>query len=112
MVYYEGAAGDCSTRPGGPGRLLPRAMARRNRQMSLILADQYSATTQAVSEAIADSIQRDEVVMIECVRDGIWGAVTEELDVACDGNVENGEVMEYWGKTDDGDDWRVHVRRA
>lgn len=35
-----------------------------------------------------------------------------DLMIACDDWVESGTVCEYWGTTDNGDEWRVHLRGA
>ena len=32
-----------------------------------------------------------------------------ELKSLSDDSVENGDVIEYWGTDDDGDEWRVHL---
>ena len=77
----------------------------------MINADHYSATTQAVSDAIDQSVAQTEIVTIEAVRS--LDAVLEELGRECEGSVEDGEgPYEYWGTDLDGVEWRVHVARA
>ena len=54
--------------------------------------------------AIQKSIMQDRIVTIEAPAP----ADIEKLKNECDDWVENGSVIEFWGK-DDGDNWRVHV---
>lgn len=78
-----------------------------------ITADHYSATTQAVRDAIDASIRENRIPTIECLSDDTFGAVKRELLAECEG--EDGET--YWGVAldDEGearDDWRVRVVRG
>jgi hypothetical protein len=54
-------------------------------------------------EAIQISVSENRIVHLG----GIEGA--NDLLVACDDDVVNGSVHEYWGTTEDGRAWRVHV---
>ena len=59
-------------------------------------------------KAIARSISHTEIVTI----DGN-GADMQDLSLQCEDSVDavsSYGVVEYWGTTDDGDEWRVHVR--
>lgn len=77
-------------------------------QSSLIHADTYYATSQAVSDAIDRSISHQEIVTIRTGRH--YEAVCMWLAEACeDSVVASGSLTEFWGRNDDGDAWRVHV---
>jgi propanediol utilization protein len=55
-------------------------------------------------QAIEQSVRQDEIVHIE------WSSEAEETLLAeCDASVDAYGVTEYWGTTEDGHDWRVHV---
>lgn len=59
-------------------------------------------------EAILESITQNRIVIIEtATSDDV-----ESLKLASDDWVENGSIIEFWGRDDDGDDWRVHVERG
>lgn len=32
-----------------------------------------------------------------------------DLSVACEDNVVNGTIREFWGTDEDGNEWRVHI---
>lgn len=38
-------------------------------------------------------------------------ALHEDLLVECEDSTENGAVVEYWGTTESGQAWRVHLTR-
>jgi hypothetical protein len=52
-------------------------------------------------EAIEQSISQNEIV--HCVLSDL-----PEIELACDGTVENGEVIEFWGMDDNNNEWRIH----
>lgn len=60
--------------------------------------------------AIQQSIRQDEIVVLP-YSDGLAG----DLFIECDGCAERPAtdisyaVIEYWGKTEDGFNWRVHL---
>lgn len=35
----------------------------------------------------------------------------EVLEMECDDSVDTGEIVEFWGTTEDGCEWRVHLER-
>lgn len=56
-------------------------------------------------QAIEESASRNRIVTID-------DAAAEDIEVlklAADDWVENGPVIEFWGRDDDGDNWRIHV---
>lgn len=55
--------------------------------------------------AIARSSSHNEIVTIDFDAES-----AKELQLACDDSVDANDVTEYWGTTDAGDEWRVHVR--
>lgn len=60
-------------------------------------------------DAINESISTDSIVHVLSL-----DVVQIELLRECEnwsetGEDENGAIYEYWGTTDDGDTWRVHV---
>ena len=57
--------------------------------------------------AIARSVSHGEIVTVED-EPGLQDA----LLCACDDHVSANDVHEFWGTTDDGDEWRVHVTLA
>ncbi len=61
----------------------------------------------AAERAIARSISHDEIVTID-----YHAEASEELQLTCDDWVVNTAygLTEYWGTTDDGNEWRVHIR--
>lgn len=65
-----------------------------------------------VAKAIRQSVQQNEIVTINFNRVNYDSEIPTDLLVACDDSVENGEVTEYWGTDDDGNEWRVHIRHA
>ena len=57
-------------------------------------------------QAIAESAAHDKVVRLE------WDVFLEwDLLMECEDHGANGGVTEYWGTTDDGNEWRVHLTR-
>lgn len=59
-----------------------------------------------IAYAIDESILRDRIVYVPDTP-----ANRGMLGSACDGSAE-GDVLEYWGERDDGQEWRVHIRLA
>lgn len=59
------------------------------------------------ARAVARSVSHGEIVTV-CDE----GELCDELTALADDSAVNGTVVEFWGTTDDGDQWRVHVRRA
>jgi len=63
--------------------------------------------SKTAAELIAQSIEHDQIAHAD------WtDTLADDLEAAADDSVRNGEVTEFWGETDDGDDWRVHLRHA
>lgn len=63
--------------------------------------------TTTVAQAIEQSVAQDETVHIE------WTAeAAADLAVECDDSAETETVVEYWGTTEDGATWRIHLDRA
>lgn len=66
-----------------------------------------TARDEAVQEAndlIGQSIEHDEIAH------GEWtDALADELAAQSDDWTTNGDVIEFWGSDDDGNDWRVHL---
>jgi hypothetical protein len=58
-------------------------------------------------EAIYESIVRNRIVTIDY--DPHEYAYLEEH---CDNSVDNGLETEFWGRDEDGDDWRVHLVKS
>jgi len=61
-------------------------------------------------EAIDSSVTQNQIVTLRLTADEQVD-VTDELLAECDDSVENDTVCEYWGKTENGDAWRVHITR-
>lgn len=62
------------------------------------------------ADLIARSIEHDEIARAE------WTQALEDDLIAPVGggredHAENGDVVEFWGTTDAGEEWRVHLRR-
>lgn len=55
--------------------------------------------------AIKRSISHHEIVTLDYDSDAM-----ADLAAECEDHVTANEVEQYWGTTDDGDEWRVHVR--
>ena len=55
-------------------------------------------------DAIARSISHDEIVHLDYASD-----IALDLRDVCDDSVTNDDVTEYWGHTETGDAWRVHL---
>jgi hypothetical protein len=66
----------------------------------------YSTTTQAVSDAIARSVSRNEIVYLDHS-----DAAEEYLSAECEDRAEGAELVEFWGIDCDGNEWRVHLDR-
>ncbi len=60
-----------------------------------------------VEQAIYRSDSYTEVVTLE-----YSDARAEALLAASDDSVDAGRVVEFWGTSEAGDEWRVHLRRA
>ena len=62
--------------------------------------------TRIVKNAIVESILRNRIVTISNPSEA------DELDLLCasDDSAQAGSIMEYWGKDEDGDNWRIHTR--
>jgi hypothetical protein len=77
----------------------------------LINARRYSATSQAIEDAIALSIRHTEIVHID--PGPYYDAIASELRDACDGTSDGNDETEFWGVVHNDDDepqeWRVHV---
>lgn len=70
------------------------------------------STRTVAANAIARSASHNEIVTIDLSR-GYDSAVLSDLLVACDDWVDADEdTTEYWGTTDRGEEWRVHVRHG
>jgi hypothetical protein len=62
-------------------------------------------------EAIARSISHNEIVHVDLTATPYDSAITTDLLVACDDWADaSPEVTEYWGTSESGAEWRVHVR--
>ena len=57
--------------------------------------------------AIARSVSHDEIVHLD--HDA---AVAADLLVACEDSTTSDTEAEYWGTTEDGHEWRVHMARS
>lgn len=55
-------------------------------------------------QAIHESIVRNRIVELKDNAED-----RRYLARHCDDSVETGQVTEYWGVDDDGNDWRVHI---
>jgi len=58
-----------------------------------------------ITDAIEESVIRNRIVTIE----DPTSVDIEALKNAADDWEKNGPIIEFWGKDEDGDDWRVHV---
>lgn len=56
-------------------------------------------------QAIDRSVSHREIVTVDYDAEA-----QSELEAASEDSVHTDDVTEYWGTTDDGDDWRVHMR--
>lgn len=69
-----------------------------------------------IPAAIEQSISHNEIVTIHADGFGQYEDFCGMLSAAADDEIEQkdgeGFVYEFWGSTDEGDDWRVHVRLA
>lgn len=57
-------------------------------------------------QAIARSVSHNEIVTFDASDED-----TAALILAADDWVKNGDLVEYWGKDDEGNEWRVHTRK-
>lgn len=57
---------------------------------------------------IQQSIERNEIVTV----DEYDSTGADMLAAECDDCVVNGDVTEYWGTTESGSEWRVHMTNA
>jgi len=76
-----------------------------------ITAPHYSATAQAIEDAIATSIRRDCTVEIEHLGDaGLRSDIVSQLWAECDGDsTENDGAQVFWGEDLDGAAWKISV---
>lgn len=78
-------------------------------------ADENATRTEAISKAVTRAIERsishNEIVTLRADESASYEEFCAALKSESDDDVENGDVHEFWG-TDDGDDWRVHVRAS
>jgi hypothetical protein len=58
-----------------------------------------------IDSAIARSISHQEIVHVTCSRDELAYLRSQSED-----SVATGDIVEAWGTTADGDEWRVHAR--
>ena len=68
-------------------------------------------TTARVTAAIKRSVSHNEIVHIDaCPADlqSLLLASDDSVEIRGDEGVV--DLIEYWGTTDDGDEWRVHAR--
>lgn len=69
--------------------------------------------TMTAEQAIARSISHNEIVTLDYDAD-VYQELLDRVLEADNGIksdwVDANEVTEFWGTTDDGDDWRVHMR--
>lgn len=62
--------------------------------------------TNQAADLIAHSVLHDTIAHAKHS-----DALAEELFCLCDDDVDHGHVEEFWGTTDDGYEWRVHLDR-
>ncbi len=74
---------------------------------SLAAGVEADAARLDVERAIDRSDSHTEVVTLE-----YSDARAEALLAASDDSVDAGRVVEFWGTSEAGDEWRVHLRRA
>jgi hypothetical protein len=72
--------------------------------MSDIIANRSSSTHQVVADAIKLSIERDDVVVVECTTKAAFVALSEALFAECDD-----QSIEFNGTNLDGEAWRVQI---
>lgn len=75
---------------------------------SIVVQPRDSSPAVIVRNAIARSVSHDEIVHLAASADES-DALDTELICECDDRAKNDDVREYWGTTDAGDEWRVHV---
>lgn len=74
-------------------------------------------SNETVKTAIAESISEHSIVHIESMqRDADTMEMMDALSAECDGDADyaslaedDARVYEYWGTTEDGYEWRVHL---
>ena len=63
-----------------------------------------------IADAIDQSLRQNEIVFLDASDfDDDFDVLRALKDLASDSE-DTGEVVEFWGRDSDGDDWRVHVR--
>ena len=62
-----------------------------------------------INDSIARSTFHNEIVDIIPADDRDREALCDELSLMCDEGADTCDTSEFWGKTDDGTEWRVHV---
>lgn len=63
-----------------------------------------------IRSALAASIRENRIVHLKYENlDSRYVPTIEALTIECEDHVANGDVHEFWGVTEDGDEWRVHV---
>ena len=80
--------------------------------MSTINANAYTATTQAVADAIAASIREGRSATIEAsgtAREAIEDELGRESEGSTLRNAAADGQSEFWGVDCDGEEWRVYV---
>jgi len=63
-----------------------------------------SQTCRTAANAIDRSISHNEIVTLPYDAD-----IASDLLVECEDSTESHDVTEYWGTTEHGDTWRVHM---
>jgi hypothetical protein len=58
-----------------------------------------------MNKQIERSISHNEIVTVDYDI-----SLAMDLAAECEGSVETTDRVEYWGTTDEGDEWRVHLR--
>ena len=70
------------------------------------MSQQAQAAASDALAAIQQSIRQNEIVTLP------WSAdVYIDLLALCDDSAGTENVHEFWGVDDEGEEWRVHVRR-
>jgi len=62
--------------------------------------------------AIARSISHTEIAVIDFAKVSYDSQIMADLTAACDDQAarDDADVVEYWGTTEAGEEWRVHVK--
>lgn len=61
-----------------------------------------------VKDAIRESVRTNSIIHLENLLENLEN-LEDELLVESDGSADAGPVTEYWGTTDAGHEWRIHV---